>query len=95
MELNNRVLYVFCISTCWMTLGLVTMPRFFPLLASSYNINGGLIGLILAIQPIAMMLTIPLTSKFQKTMGIEASICIAEIILGTSLISIAFSTLSE
>lgn len=76
----------------WLGLGAMTYPIYFPLLAMSYDLSGGLIGLILALPACTIMITIPFIKHLAKVFGIEAIICTAGVLLGCVFMTMGFAS---
>lgn len=90
-KIADSILKIFCLSILWMGIGLVTMPIFYPLLGISKGIDESTIGMILAIPPIVMMITVPFIRSYVQSIGIELSICVAALLFGLAFVAIGLT----
>ena len=89
------VVRVFCLSVIWQSIGTMSFPVFFPLLAMSYGLSGTTVGIILAMTPLVTIIAIPAIHKFIRHFGCEATIFLGGILYGVSFCAIALATFCE
>ncbi len=91
-NIADAVVRIFCLSVGWQSMGVMSYPLFFPLLAKQFDISGPITGVILAMTPMITIVVVPFISWFIGTVGVEASIFTAGIMFGVSFILMAFAS---
>lgn len=74
---------------CWLYMALTTYPVFFPIMAMEYGINGGTIGLVLALPALISLLCIPLLNRYITKIGIEEAIVYSGILFAIGMFLMA------
>jgi len=86
---------VFCLSVIVQSIGTMSFPVFFPLLAMTYGLSGTTVGMILAMTPLVTIIAVPAINRFIKHFGCEATIFLGGILYGISFCAIAFATMCK
>jgi MFS family permease len=90
-KIADGVVKVFCISIFWAYMCVLSLPIFFPMMASKYDVPGTLIGFMLATPSLITIATIPLINKNIAKVGIEESILYSSIFFALSNCTMAFA----